>query len=355
MDTNPPLTSFSVSSSRVEQLERIRDGCGLWCSHFKTMGSGISTNKRRVSIETQTSMTLRLAAGYVQATCRAQEPPEITIDRKEKITKSKRMFTVRNSPLRASVLLMAELIGDTLPAIRSSYMVDEPSYADIEIGINEVKLLKEPKNFSDLHKIIHEQLALEEPTQNSFVTVDLLCQHEFLYEKLNLLVNHGSQKANFNDEVNKFVDKYQGKGILPTDCKYLLLLLFFFCFSAHNSICYCLDGTVGKALIKAIEQVLQSSSKPLWSKLYSRLARCLVPAIIIARGAAALQDSPTHAAHPAGDNNIEFPSSKLAAHSSGDNNIEVPCTPQSSFIDLAVVEDDQMSDGVQVLIVSNLA
>lgn len=220
----------------------------------------------------------------------------------------------RNTGMRASAVMMAKFILDTVPDFKS-YSDEDPTSEDLAMANTVRQLLSSPSKYLEFYTTVYE-ILYDSSTMRSFPIRTITFKNMFLSELMKLIVSEGSSKTSFADKVQNFGIKYKAEGIDIAECKRLHILQlnvfvcdcccagakFFhlcsllplplrattctqlltpcpcsFCSSIHfkNT-----DGQFGEAIITAMRKV-QKQDAALWPRVYSRFLRTLVPYMIV--------------------------------------------------------------------------
>jgi hypothetical protein len=124
----------------------------------------------------------------------------------------------RSAPLRASVMLMAKLVTETVPAF-VSYTMDDPSMDDLVAANQERMLLSAPENYLQFYSTVYRLLYDTGNHVMPLTSKTISFKNSFLSELLRLLVFEGSSKASFSERVQHFGAKHREHGVLVASCK----------------------------------------------------------------------------------------------------------------------------------------
>lgn len=133
----------------------------------------------------------------------------------------------RNAGMRASAVMMAKLILDTVPAFKS-YTEEEPTTEDLAMANRVRLLLSSPSKYLEFYTTVYE-ILYDSSTMRSFPVRTITFKNTFLSELMKLIVTEGSCKASFADRVQLFGNRYKAEGIEVIECKkprYPFILLY---------------------------------------------------------------------------------------------------------------------------------
>lgn len=191
----------------------------------------------------------------------------------------------RNSGMRASAVMMAKLIHDTVPEYKS-YTEEEPSADELAMANRVRLLLSAPSKYLEFYTTVYE-ILYDSSAMRSFPIRTITFKNTFLSELMKLIVTaEDNSKTSFAEKVQYFGTKYKNEGIEVMECKIFALWYPLFLFSSHHSKCILFnfllasDGQFGQAIVTAMRKV-EKQDQNLWPKVYSRFLRTLVPYMII--------------------------------------------------------------------------
>mmetsp|Transcript_33441 Transcript_33441/g.66366 ORF Transcript_33441/g.66366 Transcript_33441/m.66366 type:complete len:320 (+) Transcript_33441:140-1099(+) len=159
--------------------------------------------------------------------------------------------------VRASVRLMSKLIRDAVPKFKS-YTIEDPTKSDLDAANDARQLLTEPENYLQFYTTLYKYLYDYGGTGMAFSTRTISFKNGFFLELIKLIVFEGSNKATFSERVRYFGEKHRSSGVHMVDY-----------------------GVIGEAIVRGMRAVQNSYEDNLWSKVYSRFLRSLIPSMMM--------------------------------------------------------------------------